>query len=183
MNVQGYKDHKSRGLLLQYISDNPGASFVLLKDVFKMTDGTLRYHLDYLQKKRRIALEKHGGKRCYYPFIRKCYPYSEGSIELNEEQQRLLDIIATSPGVHFSVLKKRSGLGNGTFVYNLNRLKERKLIWRRRGEGGLGYEVITRERIADEVFLSLVNRFLDGELDKDSLNEMVDRLETYRKER
>jgi len=180
MSMGNHRNNRTRGLLLEHIQKNPGVSFVLLRNVFKMSESTLRYHLDYLQRKKRIALEKHDGRRCYYPFIRKCYPYSEGSLELNEEQERLLDLISISPGITFSELKDRSGLGNGTFVHNLNRLKEMRLIWKMDNKEGSGYEVLTRERISDEIFLVLIRRFLDGDLDRESLGELVDRLETYR---
>lgn len=177
-----YKDHKMRRLILDYIGENPGASFITLKNVFRMSESTLRYHLDYMLRKRRIALEKEGGKRCYYPYVRRCYPYAHGRIELNDEQRRLLDIISISPGISNHDLKARSGLSNGTFAYNLNRLKEVRLVWGRRGNDGFGYEVVTRERIADKVFLLLLDKYLDGGIDRSELQEFYEKLEEYRKE-
>lgn len=183
MTEYTYKDHTTRDMILEYIGENPGATFVTLKNVFRLSESTLRYHLDYMMKKRRIALEKEGGKRCYYPYVRKCYPYPQGKVELNNEQQRLLDIISISPGISYRDLKVRSGLSNGTFTYNLNRLKEVRLVWRRRRDDGTGYEVVTRERIADSVFLLLLHKYLDGHLDRSELEDFFTKLEEYRNQK
>ena len=100
-------------------------------------------------------------------------------MELNKDQRRLMDLISMSPGIKYSDLKKRSGMKNGSFSYNLNRLKEVKLVWRKRGRDGFGYEIVSKDKIADEVFLILVNKYLDGDMDKDTLSEFIERLERF----
>ncbi len=181
MYDEGIKDNKTRRLIFQYISDNPGISFPFLKDAFKLNEGTLRYHLDYLLRKDRIVLEKNNGKRCYFTSIKKRFPYSDKGLKLNDNQRILLEIISNNPGISFGRLGRLSGMESGPFAYNLNKLKTLKLIWKTKKGEGFGYELLTKEKISDEIILILLNKFMDGEVEEDSLMEMFDKLEEYRK--
>jgi hypothetical protein len=176
MEADGYRDHRTRDLLYDYIIKNPGATFQMLKTAFRLTDGTLRYHLDYLMKKRKVVQEKSGREKCYYSFIKKEYPYSDPSVRINREQERILEIVASEPGIKLSDLKARSGLKDDIFDYNMKRLRKMKLLWKVKGIEGPGYEVVTKERLSDEVFLRTVNKFLDGEIDKGQMMTILRRL-------
>ena len=58
--------HRSRRLLLNYIKSHPGVSFGEVRDVFEMNDSTLRYHLRYLERSRKVTSERVGRERHYY---------------------------------------------------------------------------------------------------------------------
>ncbi|MGA1822821.1 MAG: winged helix-turn-helix transcriptional regulator [Thermoplasmatota archaeon] len=182
MEAQGYRDHDTRRLLYEYIRDNPGATYRMLKKAFKLTDGTLRYHLDYLQRKRKVVQEKSGREKCYFSYLKKRFPFSDPDLHLNEAQEKLLDIISRDPGLSIGDLRRRSGMKRESFQYNLRKLKKLKLVWRVKGIEGSGYEIVTRERLADEMFLLTVNRFLDGKIEKEEMMSIIERLKDYRED-
>ncbi|MGA1873309.1 MAG: MarR family transcriptional regulator [Thermoplasmatota archaeon] len=170
------RDHKTRRLLKEYISENPGVSFKLLMNALNINKGTLSYHLGYLMRKRVIVQEKKGRERCYFSYIKKRFPYTGGRVNLNMEQERILEIVSINPGISVDSLRRRTGLKRSSFNYNLNKLKELRLIWRIKTRDGFGYEIVTEEKLRDRMFLVLVSKFTKGDIDRDTLMELVDEL-------
>lgn len=176
MEGEAYKGHQTRKLLREYISDNPGVTFKVLLNAFNINKGTLSYHLGYLMRRRMIVQEKKGRERCYFSYIKKRFPFTDPNLELNQEQERLLEIISNDPGITIDRLKKRSGLKKSSFTYNMNKLKKLKLIWRVKRRDGFGYEIVTEEKLKDKMLLIMVSKFTSGEIDSDVLMEMMDEL-------
>ncbi len=170
-----------RRLLFDYIKKNPGASFRILLSAFRMSEGNLRYHLQYLERKKRITFEKEGRDRCYFTYARKMSPYAN-DVELSSKQERLLDLIQSNPGITPEELRVRCGENGHSFTYDLRKLREGKLVWYVKRGSRTGYEALTQERLEDELFLEMVRRFTDGEATKDEVLSMVSRLEERRKE-
>jgi predicted transcriptional regulator len=182
MEIEGYKDHNTRRLLFEYISDNPGSTFKVIRSAFKLTDSTLRYHLGYLQRRKKIVQEKKGREKCYYSYLKKRFPFSDPNLNLSGKQERLLQIISQNPDITYKELKTRSGMDRASFSYNLRKLKRMKLIWRVTKKGKTGYDIVTKEGLADEMFLILVRKYLDGDVDKDEMIDILDKLKDYRGE-
>ena len=168
-----------RRLLFDYIKKNPGTSFRVLKTAFRMSEGNLRYHLQYLERRKRIIFEKEGRDRCYFTFARKRSPYNS-EMELTKEQDRLLDLISGNPGITTEELRIRSGENHSSFIYDLRKLREGKLVWRVKRGSKTGYESVTQERLEDELFLDLVRKFTEGEATKDEVMMLVSRMEKRR---
>jgi len=173
------RDHRTRKLLKEYINENPGVTFRLLMNALKLNKGTLSYHLGYLVRKRVIVQEKKGRERCYFSYIKKRFPYTDPGLKLNRNQERILEVISIDPGITVEELRKRTGLKRSSFIYNLNKLKGMKLIWRIRIRDGYGYEVVAEEKLRNRMFLVLVSKFTRGEIDRDTLMELVDDLSTH----
>jgi len=180
MDDEAIGDHETRRLLLDHIRDNPGISFQLLRSTFKLKEGTLRYHLGYLIKRKGIVLEKKGRERCYYSYLEKHFPLKGSKTELNARQKRILAIITEDPGVSLKDIRKRSKLDKASFEYNFRKLKDMRLIWRVITPKGPGYEVITKERLTEDIFIVVVKKFLNDEIDKRTLMEILDGLEEFR---
>jgi predicted transcriptional regulator len=170
-----------RRLLFDYIKKNPGASFRVLQTAFRMTEGNLRYHLHYLESKKRIIFEKEGRDRCYFTYAKKRSPYAK-DMELSSDQERLLELIQRNPGLSPEELRVRCGKNDSSFTYDLRKLREGKLIWHVKRGDRYGYEAVTQERLEDEMFLDLVKRFTEGEATKDEVMTLVSRLERRRKD-
>lgn len=182
MNGESYKDHETRILLYDHICQNPGITFQLLKSTFKLKEGTLRYHLKYLIKRKRIILEKKGRERCYYSFLKREFPFTDPGLNLNIKQERILEIISIEPGISKKEIRVRSGMDRASFDYNFQRLKDLKMIWRINKEKNFGYEVVTKDKLTMEVFLKTVQRFLKDEVDKKTLMEVIEGLKEFKDE-
>ena len=90
-------------MIYNHISTYPGVSFSIIKNVFNLTDGTLRYHLNYLEGKNEITSKIEGRNKCYYPVENYVFnTKSDSDLEiykLNSTQERLLNIIQREPWI------------------------------------------------------------------------------------
>ena len=181
MEGEVYKEHSTRKLIYEYICENPGATFRIIKSAFNMTDGTLRYHLSYLQRRRKVVQEKKGRENSYFSYIRKRFPFSNPNLNLNENQERILELISQHRGISQRTLKRGSGLSRESFEYNMKRLRKQKLIRRVKTRDGFGYEIVTMGKLADEMFLVVVGKYLDGKIEKDEMMALTEQLKEFRK--
>ena len=165
-------EHRSRKLILNYIKAHPGESFGTLKRIFEMNDSTLKYHLKYLERAKKVVSRREGRRRCYYPG-------SEGDVassrwacttekDLPRAQQRTLTLIKANPGITSEDIHDKLDMSKQVLNKALRRLQELRLIWViGRGER-TGYEYITEERLKAELFNHLVKKLLDGEIDEET---------------
>jgi len=177
MEGEAYKAHKTRKLLGEYINNNPGVTFKVLMNALNINKGTLSYHLGYLMRTRTIVQEKKGRERCYFSYIKKRFPFTDPNLKLNKDQERILEIILNNPGIRIEKIKKRSGKKSSSFTYNLNKLKKLKLIWRVKSSDGFGYEIVTEEKLKNKMLLIIVNKFTDGEIDRETMINMLESLQ------
>ncbi len=177
MNENSSLGHPTRKILYQFIIDNPGISFHLIRHAMKIPEGTLRYHLQQLQRSNRIVKEKNGRNLGYYSKFKKNHPDCYLNVELSSNQRMLLDLIGDFPGATRKDLLIRSRFSRRELNYSLKRLKDLKLIWKVETGNGQGYEMITRDTFKDEMFKILVDRFLKGELSLERFRTLKDKLD------
>lgn len=169
-------DHQTRDELLSYIMDRPGVSFSRLMNSLKLNEGTLRYHLNYLEKKELIRSRKEGRRRLYF------YSLSESSIEggneiLGRYHKRVLTIIRRSPGIGFKDIMGSLDLAKKEVKSILKTLEREHLVWSVENRNGLGFEVVTREKLIKEMLYDLLERFLKGEIDQTTFLRLREWLE------
>jgi predicted transcriptional regulator len=177
-----FRETDIRKLQYDYIKKNPGASFKILKNVFRMSEGNLRYHLHYLERKERIMIEKEGRDRCCFPTIGKRLSTHPG-VELTLVQERMMDLIVNDPGIASDDLMLSSHQNRRSFEYNLRKLREMGLIRRSMKGTRPGYEALMDALILQEKFLETVKRFTEGHATKEELMDMVTRLERVKREK
>jgi len=168
--------HPTRKVLYRFIIENPGTSFQFILSVLKIPEGTLRYHLDQLQRSRRIVSEKKGGKIAYYSSFHRDHPECHSDLGLSDNQKLLLALVRDFPGVTRKDLLTRSRLSRRELNYSLRRLGDLKLIWKVDTGNGQGFEVISKDRFKEEMFRILVDRFLKGDLNLERFRFLKDRL-------
>ncbi len=179
MNPDGASLHETRKRLLFYIAENPGTTFQTLKRVFRINDGTLRYHLDYLRRKKKIKQIKKDNRRTYVPSELRVDLHAPTSKrrELSREQKRLLDLIILDPGISRSELLERSREQRKKLSYDLTRLNELGFIWKVKARGKTGYAPITTRELYRQAYAVIVDRLLVGEIDIDTYRELKRKLD------
>jgi predicted transcriptional regulator len=179
MNPDGAAVHETRKRLLFYIAENPGTTFQTLKRVFRINEGTLRYHLDYLRRKKKIRQIKRDNRRTYVPSEMRVDLHAPTSRrrELSREQKRLLDLIILDPGISRSELLERSRERRKQLSYNLSRLNELGFIWKVRARGKTGYAPITSRDLYRQAYALIVDRLLEEEIDIETYRELRRKLD------
>ena len=66
MHSEKALDNRTRKMVYNYISKHPGVSFGSIMNVLDLTEGTLRYHLGYLERENKILSNLKGKHKCYY---------------------------------------------------------------------------------------------------------------------
>jgi len=178
---EGALGHKSRKLIYNFISTNPGASFESIKKFFDMNKSTLNYHLKYLERTKEIDTKREGGRRCYYcahKIAHTAHPFAkEKQSGLTDRQQQLIKIIQDNPGVSNKELITRTKLNRKNLSYNIKKLRERKLIWAVKSDGILGYEYVTKEKLQHEMVTRLISKLLANEIDEETYHKLKKKLE------
>ncbi|MBN1539172.1 MAG: hypothetical protein JW939_03435 [Candidatus Thermoplasmatota archaeon] len=160
-------DHDTRELLLDRIRETPGISFGALMRSLELNEGTLRYHLTYLERKELIYSRKKGRRRVY--FTSACPSLSSGvHRKLTREQRRVLNLIKESPGIDQGSLLSSMNIHKKDLRGIITKLQDEHLIWEIENGNGVSYEYITREKLVNEILLDLVERFLKGEIDRNA---------------
>lgn len=168
-------DHLTRERLLESIRDRPGVSFSKLMRALNLNEGTLRYHLHYLERRDLISSKKHGTKRVYFSSVS---PSTRESIsELTREQTRVLNVIRRYPGIGAKEILGCTDLSRKGLKQIILKLERDRLIWVTDNGKGPGYEVITRKRIKEEMLVELAERFLKDDIDQATFHHLRQWLE------
>jgi len=99
---------------------HPGTQFRTIKEIFDLADGTLRYHLRYLEKKGRIKSDP--DKRVYYPTRHK------EERTLSRTQQRLIQFVRRRPGLTQKELSDRTKISRFAVRSNIAPLVEKEIL-------------------------------------------------------
>lgn len=113
-------DKGLRSKIINYVQIHPGASFKTIKTIFDLNDGTLRYHLKYLEKHGQIKSDSK--KRIYYPIEHK-----EERV-LSRTQQQLINTVKKYPGLTQKELIVKTKMHRSTIRNNINLLVEKEML-------------------------------------------------------
>ena len=174
-------DHDARKIIYNHILAYPGVSYITLKNIFDLKDGTLRYHLQYLEKADRIMTDIENGKRCYYPLKNeivdtKLYENKPRSFKFSPIQMKILNIIKRKPGITQKELIKNTGLSRFTISYDIRKFIDMGLVKKSNNEKFVYYEYMTDELLRHEVLLRLTMKLLNKEIDEKTFFELKEKL-------
>lgn len=165
-------DHDTRKMIYNYIVSYPGVAFTTLKNVYNLSDGTLRYHLEYLEKADQILSGIQNGRRCYYPLrnelsVSKPVENNHRTFTLTNKQMRIINTIKNYPGISQNELIKKTSLSRFTVSYNINKFIDMGLIKRSHNGKNVFYEYMTDDLLRHEVQLRLTMKLLKKEISEE----------------
>lgn len=153
-----------RPKIANYIRIHPGEAFNTIKTVFDLSDSTLRYHLQYLEKEGRIRSDD--DKRIYYPTGHT----KEG--ELSKIQLKLMAAIKKRPGITQKEVVARTGINRLTIRNNLNVLADKDMVSIVKMGKEIHYFYIYPEELERMKMLKLITKFLLDKIDEETYWEL-----------
>lgn len=166
--------HPKRKILYDSILKTPGISFRELMDVLGCSEGTLHYHLGYLQRKEIIRKEMRKGNRCYYCNGQKV----EADVKLpsshnfNRLQKQILVMVEEEPGINQKELCLKTRTNRFLLSYHMKGLIQLGFISKEREGRNIRYYRLDEEDMRRKLLLKLVDELLDGKLDEDTYKKL-----------
>jgi predicted transcriptional regulator len=169
--MSGYAlEHNTRKMIINHIMAYPGVSFVIIKKMLNLPEGTLRYHLNYLESKNEIKSTLQGKNRCYYPVQKVVFDSrSDSEIKthrLSETQERLLSTIRRNPGITQKDLILQTGLKRITVGYNLRKIVDFGVVRKEPNGRKVCYYYISDIELRERIKKRLITKFLNNEIDE-----------------
>ena len=175
-------EHETRRMIYDHILAYPGVSYKILKKVFGLTDGTLRYHLNFLERAEKIRFSLEAGRRLFFPNYNEVpssqlHPNSFKPYNITPLQQRILTTIKQYPGISQKELIGKTGLKRYTIVNNLKKLLKLDIVRKTPNGRNVYYEYITNEQLRYEILRGLVIKLLKKEIDEETFLKLKRELE------
>ncbi len=178
----GAMGHHSRRSIFNHITTYPGVTFVTLKNIYQMSDGTLRYHLHYLERKSLISGKVINGRRCYYPKDERHSGYFDPDgnfigVPLSEIQQRILHRIKGNPGANQKEICRLVKCSRFTFNYNIGTLLTIGLVRKWKDGRSTRFSYIDQKTLKKEILKRAAEDLLTGKIDEVLFKRIRARLE------
>ena len=178
--------HKTRKAVFNYIRIHPGATFGAIRTVFGLPDGTLRYHLQFLERQDMIFSMVKGNQRRYYPegspkLITALIP-SRDPRTLTSLQQRIVEHVKQSPGTTITGICDAVKAEKRVLQYNLKVLRQKMFILKVGSGRSTKYVYTTKERLITQLLRFLTAKFLRGEINEYTYVHLKGEIERMRLE-
>lgn len=174
-------ENKTRKKIYNHIKIHPGIPFNIIKKVFDLKEGTLRYHLKYLESRNEIRSFTKGKKRCFYP-IKKTIFNSRSELDLRlhrltNSQEQLLNAIQCKPGITQKELIYMTGLKRITITINMKKLLGYGVVRKEPNGKYICYYYISDTELRKKLIKKLVFKFVNNEIEEKTFLALKKRLE------
>ncbi|UCC93240.1 MAG: carboxypeptidase regulatory-like domain-containing protein [Thermoplasmata archaeon] len=122
-------DHFVRGRIYEFVCQNPGVNYSAIKDQFKLTNGTVTYHLSMLERQEFIRAKQDGIYKRY--FANNGGP-SASEVEPMSLQLTIAKTIREHPGMTQKEIAKHLGSSKQLVSYHIRRMKKEGQLETRR---------------------------------------------------
>lgn len=119
-------DNFTRGMIYGFIMSNPGVHYNFIKQKLGLNNGSIVYHLTVLERQELIKSEKVGLYKRFYPVNGTLS--ETGLMELNETQERLLELVRLSPGLSQREVGEKMGISSRLINYHVGLLQRSRLV-------------------------------------------------------
>jgi predicted transcriptional regulator len=139
-----------------YIRNHPGQPYAKIQQIFQMSRGTMRYHLDRLERSGKIRRESRDGKVYIFPTDMRLVPRYDGP-PLTEIENTIWETVSTNPGLSQKQLAIQTRTKRLVLQYHLKKLLDRGVLHSRKR----GRNVRYYHRPPDEViYLAKLDRLV-----------------------
>lgn len=155
-----------RRRVYQFIRSHPGLHLRALEKRLDISLGDLRYHLDYLEKKRMITSRSDGYRKTYFS-ARDVYLQDRDTLALlrQEAPRRIILHLLMSENSTFEELREVLGVSKSTLSFHLKKLTSKGLVVTTRDEVRNIYSLPDKEGVAG-LLITYKDSFLDAAVDR-----------------
>ncbi len=154
-----------RRMIYNFIKENPGSYLRKISRAMNVQMGTLRYHLDYLEKNELIKSKKEKNLKIY--FITGELSSEDINITPLLQQKRFRDIILTivlSQGMTHAEISERLSMKLSTLSKYIKILEDRQVLYHERN-GRENHYYVNDERMIIRLLLTYKKSFWDKFVD------------------
>jgi predicted transcriptional regulator len=138
----------SRRRIYQYLTDNPGENFRGMLDELDYAQGTVQYHLRWLEKEGLIDESDDGKYTRYYPAAEFDQEDQAVMNALRREySRRILAHLLTDGPLSTTALSDRIGKAQSTVSWHLSNLADADLVMKQRDGRSVVYEVSDPDQV------------------------------------
>ncbi len=119
-------DQPTRYKIYGYILGNPGAYFLLMRQVLELGSGQLVYHLKQLEDAKLIYSRVDGSKKRFYPA--NIPQPKDGSIHFSDIEEKMLGIIKDNSGIVQKKIASKMGISRQVAGYHLTNMTRMGII-------------------------------------------------------
>jgi hypothetical protein len=119
-------DNFTRGMIFGFIMSNPGVHYNFIKQKLGLNNGSIVYHLTVLERQELIKSEKVGLYKRFYPLNGNLS--ETGLMELNDVQEKLLELVRSKPGLTQRDIGEMMGLSGRLINYHVGLLQRSRLL-------------------------------------------------------
>jgi predicted transcriptional regulator len=174
-------EHQSRKMIYEYIYSHPDAAFNTLRTFLNIHPSTLMYHLTYLERAGKITCRNEGGHNYYTCRLQSQLDMTSFQRSkfntLSESQKRLIGMINENPGITKKELILKTRIKGRSLNYHIKKLIGLKFLWEVNNGSEMGYEVITKEKLNQEMFNRLLKKLLKEEITEEQFHKIKKKLE------
>ncbi len=124
--------NETRGEIVDYLADNPGAHYQLIKKDLALPNGSLGHHLRILERNGYLKSQTDGFYRRFYP-----HGYDVPEVEFTRKEKQILRVIASNPGISQRKLAEKMKVTPPAVSYHLKSLKSKGVVRTSRKDGCL----------------------------------------------
>jgi len=156
-----------RDRLYALIGERPGISPSEIIESTGFNEGTVRYHLDLMEKEGSLVSSRSGKKRAY--FLRDLRKRNRDDVRTKGSlnQKRVLSIIRSRPGATKSDLLGMVTVTGPGLSHILKVLRDKGLVTEGISDGEAHYTAASESKVLDEMLLELIDQYLDGRMPED----------------
>ncbi len=164
----------SRKKLYNLISRSPGLHFRELQRRTKYATGMLQYHLDYLQKKHLIRIDKRDNFLRFYS-VRKDFAEEDKDLMnlLRNPVTRkiIIPLLESRNPLSINTLANRSSLDRVGLAFHLPKLERAEILKKTTNRGKISFSISTKEK--KQKIISILNQYKSSFLDS-VVNNFID---------
>lgn len=140
-------------------------------------EGTLRYHIQFLQKKKLVRSKEQEGRKRYYSYDAPSIAINPPSPSISRFHRKFLEIIEKNPGINQKQLSRKLKKNRFLVAYHIKGLVDMGLIRTDRIGKEAHYYRVSMDELKKRMILLLVDDLISETMNEKEFLELKEKIE------